>query len=195
MVRLFNALASNPENFLNAHKGAEFEDRIQAFMRGTMKYSRISPRDIEEWSKLRTLTLMKSGDSPIANSSGIDSAFIYQPNGSQNYPDFLVVEADEVVCIETKYTRPPRPVWNSGLPRPNGFYILGTPRDHAIREKQDKFNDRHMSGQSRGFAVYIRKTFGQGKQYNKEADIDYYCSPNRARLERNVLNYFGNQSI
>ncbi len=211
---LFNALANEPGRFLDARTGIEFEDRIQAFMRNSMHYNRLQCRDIDGWENLKRESLLKSNDDPISNHYDIDSSYIYQPNGSQNYPDFLVFETGEVVCIEVKYTRQPRPVWNSGLPRPNGFYVLGRPatRDvtffrgcdvvsreegesmHAffdeLRQIQVRFNRENMSEQRKGFAVYIRKAFEQKREYNIDADIDYYNSPEREQLQQNVLSYF-----
>ena len=213
MKRLFEALANTPAQFLNAKTGEEFEDRIQAFMRNSMLYNRIIQEDVQGIEQLRELSLRKTTDQPIANEYGRDTAYIYQPNGRQNYPDFLVFEPNEVVCVETKFTNAPKPVWNSGLPRPNGFYILGRLStnditffkgcevisiDEAeqmheffehIKQQQHNFNQR-MANQQCGFSAYIRKAFDQGRQHNPDADINYYESAQRAQRQRAVIDYF-----
>ncbi|PUD75994.1 hypothetical protein C2R50_03665 [Helicobacter pylori] len=59
---------------------------------------------------------------------------LYQPFGSQNYPDFLVFIFDHVVGIEIKFSKndkgeknlqTSRPMWNSNLPKPNAIYLYG----------------------------------------------------------------------
>lgn len=216
MIRsLFEAIANNPPDFVDARHGGEFEDRIDAFLRHDLNYSRLRNTDIADWARLKSAVLMKSSAAPVPNDHAVADSYILQPNGKQNYPDFMVFEAGEVVCIEVKFGKPPRPVWNSGLPRPNGFYILGrrgkgdatffrgadvvsaeeSEQMHAffdrMRSEEQAFNDSRMSGQRRGFEVYVRKAFMQSKKYNKHADIDFYNSPDRRRLEQNVLDYFG----
>ncbi|GAA7024571.1 hypothetical protein Kyoto30A_01130 [Helicobacter pylori] len=66
--------------------------------------------------------------------SKLTSHFLYQPFGSQNYPDFLVFIFDYVVGIEIKFSKndkgeknlqTSRPMWNSNLPKPNAIYVYG----------------------------------------------------------------------
>ena len=215
MIRsLFKELADRPHTFLDARTGRDFEDRMQSFMRNTMHYNRLLKKDIAAWEQLRGESLRRSDDAPIRNVFGVDRCYIYQPNGSQDYPDFMVFEHDQVVCLEVKFSKQPHPVWNSGLPRPNGFYILGcsatkditffhgrdvVTRDESkklheffdhLKAEQQRFNEQHMSGQSHGFAVYIRKAFEQKKMYNPNANTNYYGSAERNRLQKNVLEYF-----
>lgn len=215
MIRsLFKELAERPQTFLDARTGLDFEDRLQSFMRGTMHYNRLLTKDIADWESLRDESLRRSDDAPVRNTYGIERCYIYQPNGSQNYPDFMVFEPDQVVCLEVKFAKQPHPVWNSGLPRPNGFYILGcsTTKDitffhgrdvitrdeskkmHAffdrLKAEQQRFNKENMSGQRHGFAVYIRKAFEQKKKYNPGANTNYYDSPKRQTMQQNVLDYF-----
>lgn len=213
MRRLFNALLNNRDRFLNAATGGQFEQRIMAFMLTEMRYNRLDKHDIA--AELRAQAKVESDAQPIANATGLENVFVYQPNGSQSYPDLLVLIRREVVCIEIKFARNQKPVWNSGLPRPNGFYILGRHgrrrditffrggdvlsaedgrRMHDffadLRTRQHQFNQTNATRQSHGFSVYIRKAFDQNKKYNPDADIDYYQSPRRDELQNNVLAYF-----
>lgn len=183
-------------------------------MRNRLHYNRIRKEDISNWGELREASLSRSSVTPIRNEYDVDQCYIYQPNGKQEYPDFMVFESDQVVCIETKISGQSHPVWNSGLPRPNGFYIVGCSRtrditfflgsdvvtqDESIRmhaffaelkEAQNRFNNEEMNNQRKGFSVYIRKAFEQKRLHNPNADIDYYNSPNRQMMQQNVLNYF-----
>ncbi len=211
---LFEALANRPQTFLDARTGGEFEDRLQAFMRNTMGYNRLVKQEVTNFESLSADTKHKTNPAPIANNSDITQSYIYQPNGSQNYPDFLLFEEGEVVCLEAKFTKNGKPVWNSGLPRPNGFYIIGaatlraitffrgcdvvTPHESEqmheffaeLKRVQDNFNRNEMSQQRKGFAVYIRKAFEQKKLHNETADVDFFTSPDREQFQQNVLDYF-----
>ena len=53
--------------------------------------------------------------------------FVYQPYGTQNYPDFLVFTEFKVFSIEIKYSarKAVRPMWNSNLPKMDGIYFFG----------------------------------------------------------------------
>lgn len=219
MIRsLFEALTNTATPFLNAATGQQFEERIKVFLDNTMGYTRMRSEDVDNWNVLKESVLDKANPNAIANPTNISSAYIFQPCGSQDYPDFLVFEDNEVVSIETKYSRSSKPVWNSGLPRPNGFYIFArTPTQRQqgdityfrgcdmvsveegeemrqffteMSEQEKNFNDERMASQHKGFAVYVRRAFTQKRAHNSNADIRYYDSSDRARLERSVLDYF-----
>ena len=64
----------------------------------------------------------------------IKNSFIFQPFGSQQYPDFLMITEENIIPIEVKFSKTAttkekikakRPKWNSNLPKANGFYIYG----------------------------------------------------------------------
>jgi len=50
--------------------------------------------------------------------------FVYQPNGTQNFPDFYLTDLD--ISLECKSMQGTKPMWNRGLPRPNALYILSS---------------------------------------------------------------------
>lgn len=54
-----------------------------------------------------------------------------KPNGSQNWPDALVIYKSKGLPIEFKSAGQDKIVWNSGLPQPDGIYIFNgiTTRD------------------------------------------------------------------
>ena len=53
--------------------------------------------------------------------------YIYQPFGSQNYPDFLVITDEWIIPIEIKFSTHSEdnhlPKWNSNIPKSNCIYI------------------------------------------------------------------------
>lgn len=94
----------------------------------------------ENWKKLKTKILDKNSIELVPNNfKKIRQCFIYQPFGSQNFPDFLIFLDDVVVPVEIKFSTNTskkdakldtelnlnsfRPMWNSNLPKPNAIYI------------------------------------------------------------------------
>lgn len=62
-----------------------------------------------------------------ALSSGVerkDLLIISQPNGSQNFPDALIIVDHVGIPVEFKSGKQDKIVWNSGLPRPDGVYVF-----------------------------------------------------------------------
>lgn len=53
-----------------------------------------------------------------------DFLIISQPNGSQNFPDVLIIADHVGIPIEFKSGKQDKIVWNSGLPRPDGVYVF-----------------------------------------------------------------------
>ena len=182
-----------------------------------MGYSRLIKDDLEEdlFAMLKTEITDKETEVAISNPFvNYTLHFITQPFGSQQYPDFIIFDKTRIVCIETKFSRgnQTRPVWNSGLPRPNGIYIFGSYGrtdltffrgidvvsiddvkqlhdffDKGLRAYQQQFNDDEMNKQKYGFRVYIRKAYEQSKKHNPNAIIDFFNNPYRIELEDSVI--------
>jgi len=196
VVDLFEHMINYPSEFLNANSGQEFEDRIMQFLRNRITYNRIQLGDIPEINDLKLKILEHSNSEFIFNPTKNDKMFIYQPYGSQQYPDFLIFEGNYIFPVEAKFSKSgKRPVWNSGLPRPNGIYIYGALEHKKIvvfsgidivsveesiklhefflklKELENEFNFSNMSEQRYGFVVYSRKAFEQSKKVNSEAQL------------------------
>lgn len=54
--------------------------------------------------------------------------FIWQPYGSQNFPDFLVFCENYIFAIETKFSSKTsnKPMWNSNIPKENSIYVFAS---------------------------------------------------------------------
>lgn len=54
--------------------------------------------------------------------------FIWQPHGSQNFPDFLVFCEKYIFAIETKFSSKTnnKPMWNSNIPKENSIYVFAS---------------------------------------------------------------------
>ncbi len=221
LAELFRDLKNNKTNYLGSREGSEFEDRINAKLH-TLGYSRLIRTDITEkgFALLKKLVLDKETNHVPQNPFSVKfhRHFFHQPYGPQEYPDFLILDGDGVVSIETKYSKNKqgKPMWNSGLPRPNGIYVFGSygrkditffrgadvvPKedvrklrdffDKGLSEYQQRFNSDEMKEQAYGFSVYIRRAFDQNKKYNPDAVVDFFENPWRAELEDAVIDRFG----
>ncbi len=217
LAALFEELQANSKRFLGGEKGSDFEDRINAKLH-QLGYSRLDKVDVdaETMKALKETVLDNQTDKGIKNPFRRDymRQFFYQPYGSQNYPDFLVLDDDRVVSIEVKFSKKKqgKPVWNSGLPRPNGIYVFGSYGrqditffrgvdvvtvneaenlhdffDRGLRQYQGKFNEDMMRAQEYGFTAYIRKAFHQNKTANLNATLDFFTNPKRSQLEADVI--------
>ncbi len=209
-------MRSNKDFYLKSAKGAEFEDRINTSLHN-IGYSRLIKDDLEDdlFTILKIEVIDKETEVSISNPFvHYKHHFITQPFGSQQYPDFLIFDNNQIVCIETKFSsvKKTHPVWNSGLPRPNGIYIFGSYGrkdltffrgidvvsldevkrlhdffDKGLKVYQKQFNDDEMNKQKYGFRVYIRKAYEQSKKHNPHAVTDYFNNPRRLELEESVI--------
>lgn len=60
----------------------------------------------------------------VDNGVPLDLVIVDKPNGSQNWPDLLVIYNQIGLPIEVKSTETDCIVWNSGFPRADGLYIF-----------------------------------------------------------------------
>ena len=220
---LFSDLLQRPNHYLGTTKGADFEDRIDAKLH-SLGYSRIIKDDISQnvlFDKFKKCVLEKAEVRPLANPflHNFSRHFLYQPYGSQEYPDFLVLDNNFAVCIEVKFSKNKsgKPIWNSGLPRPNGIYIFGSHGRKDItffrgaevvsvleakklhgffrqmKEHEMDFNTCQMQYQPYGYSAYIRKAFDQSRKYNQESELDFFSNPKRLELEKAAIGFLPRQ--
>lgn len=218
LPELFEHMRTDKEHYSGGYKGKDFEERIASALTKLGYVTLIrSEIDEEKFVSLKDKVLEKQHPDDIANPfQQFNKHFIVQPYGTQNYPDFLVLDDRRVISIEVKFSDgvQKRPVWNSGLPRPNGIYVFAARKqrdltffkgsdvlsvgeveqlhnffDMHLREYQKQFNKDHMSEQEYGFAAYVRKTFEQKRTYNPHAILDFFTNPNREQLEKAVISH------
>ena len=216
---LFIGISRDKQNYLSSKIGRDFEDRVESGLRD-IGFAKILLKDLTDKKQdyvatLKSLVLDRFSDEEIINEHFLNfgGSYITQPFGTQSYPDFLVFYRQKIICLETKYTSKKQkvPVWNSGLPRPNGIYIFGayglrditffSGRDvlspdetkgchdffETLKTAERNYNTENLMAQKYGFGVYSRKAFSQGKKFNKSAVINYFENPSRGLLERNVV--------
>ncbi len=219
LSELFIDLQRNKRHYLGSSKGTDFEDRINSKLHA-LGYSRLTKSDIggDGFVLLRESVLDKETENIPGNpfSSKFNKHFFYQAYGPQNYPDFLILDDYMVVSVEVKFRRESggKPMWNSGLPRPNGIYVFGSYGrgditffrgcdvvsikeakrlhdffDKGLKEYQRRFNSDEMCRQAYGFSVYIRKAFDQNKAHNPQATLDFFNNARREELENAVIQH------
>lgn len=145
LVEFFINLQNNKKDFVKASRGKEFETNIAISLKkftfsqiiGDKKLVIQKLREIEiniskkeckdKWLKLKEQCLNKENleiiDNPFNN---IRSHFIFQPYGSQQFPDFLIFCGNKIYLIEVKFSwKQGMPFWNSNLPKSSCIYIFG----------------------------------------------------------------------
>lgn len=127
---LFTDIQAHRPAYVGSHEGGHFENRIEVNLK-KIGFTRVLSDNFEreEHQELKGKVLGKESDIDVPNiRSDLESHFLKNPFGSQQYPDFLVFEGGRVVSVEVKFSsqKQRKPIWNSGLPRPNGLYIFGS---------------------------------------------------------------------
>lgn len=127
----------NKKSLLNAPSGHDFEEKIKNNLK-KFNFSQMRLDDDEEfkdfiqsikneiqdklYSNIVENTLFK-----LTSNQMYKDCFVWQPYGSQDYPDFLVITEKYVFPIEIKFSTNSggKPMWNSNLPKKDGIYIFG----------------------------------------------------------------------
>lgn len=214
---LFQSLRSEKSIYLNAKKGEDFEERILSFLKMKMGYTRILKSDIdnEDWKFIKTHVSEKLGTDFInLPNESLKKSFMYQPYGSQDFPDFLVFTETKVVPVEIKFSsqRQPKPIWNSNVPRANAFYVFGSyglqditfflgndvlaPKHREllyaffkdIRSLQNEIRKEmpNLDVTERGFTPYIRAAFDQRK-HKPTVETNFFTHPHRGEVEDSAI--------
>lgn len=210
---LFLSLRDDKHSYLNARRGSEFEERIMTYLQMTLGLSRILRRDVSvsDWQKIKNHIGDKFGKEFLdIPSNNLKRTFIYQPYGSQQFPDLIVFTDKKVIPLEIKFSakRQSKPVWNSNVPRANAFYVFGSygmkdvtffcgddiivPKHREflygffndIKALQDKIrvDMPALDITNRGFTPYIRAAFDQRK-HKPEVETSFFAHPNRTEVE------------
>lgn len=224
--KLFEDLKKNKDSFLKSSTGKEFENRIMSSLiknRFNQVYSDYF--DAEDYKKIKSLILDKKSNKIVENyleDPRFKNCFVYQPYGSQNFPDFLIFTEKYIVALEIKYStnKNKSPMWNSNLPKGNAIYIFGSyglkdimffkgsdilPEEERNllvdffektkkmenqfkKDMKEKFENGSIK-QDKGFFVYVRRAYTQGKSINKDAEKDYFKFSNRKQMEDHVIEF------
>ena len=197
-----------------ATSGAELENYLKDEL-SKRGFNRVTPDGLtpaEKPAYNRLRTQVKDATEPLANPIPRPSAhYIEQPNGSPDYPDFIVFEGAQTWSIAPKHRSGSsgHPMWNSGTPRQHGIYRFGNRQDvtfslggdlltdaqlaalqqyrHQTRALRDAANQGVLAGPEYGFAVYDRFMLQQQRTNNRRAVLNFFTNPKRVQLENRVL--------
>lgn len=232
ITNFFEDILKNKTKITNASSGIGFEDNIKAYLRKhSINSISMDDKILTKYLKeIKPLIQAKSGNTLIKNTlyeqtratfgDMYKEFYIWQPFGTQNYPDFLIFSESKIWSVEIKYStkNKQKPLWNGNLPKQNALYIFGSfekrdltffrgedilPENERImlldfwaaldevkNEWEQKFSKNignKSIANSYGFQPYIRKAYFQGKNFNKDAEIDFFKNKNRSTLEQNLI--------
>ena len=173
----------------------------------------------ERFEYIKESILKKTENKFLDIKKGEKKIYIFQPFGKQEYPDFLIFTNKTVIPVEIKYSKEKEsnPVWNSNLPKANGFYIFGSYglvditffcgkdilaediRDECIdffdnlqdkQRKERKKIEKINDPYKRGFTIYIRRAYQQNAENG--AVVDYFNHPQRGEVEKKAIKLLKN---
>lgn len=208
------------KRIFQASTGKQFEKNILEFLTDDASYINVSTskfRNNRSFSALKSeLQDMNDSKNVFHNDKFKDitqgrRVVLFQPFGSQQYPDFLLMNDEYIVPLEIKYStkKGSKPTWNSGLPRSGGFYIFGSylnsdatffDGDSLIDPKvrsslvrifdltNDFLNDLiKKENASNEFTLYLRR------MYNQQTDL--LKNENREMIEDKTISHALNLNI
>ena len=208
----FLDIKNNPMDYVGWSSNSDFEKQIINQLE-TFGYYETNFNELGNSYRTYWRELIEIDDGTIENTTRFKKNYIFQPFGTQSYPDTLIIDNKTVLCLELKSSKGTRPVWNSGLPKANGIYAFGSYvkkditffRGCDILNDEDRkrlsgffenamknaesFNQEYMSNQEFGFGVYARKMYQNQRTYNSKAIINFFQNHRRYDLERQVLEY------
>lgn len=134
-------------------------------------------KKIENFNDLEK-SIFNINNEQTENKTQFNNTFIYQPFGSQEYPDFLLIGEKFIYPLEAKSSDKKKPMLNSGLIRPTGLYIVRLAKKFSFfkgsefinkeeyteiinyfdkaSENDKKFNE---TSKNKNFKVYTRAAF------------------------------------
>ena len=137
--------------------------------------------------------------------------YTYQPNGTQNYPDYEIPTRWGIINLECKSNKNAKPMYNSGRPHADGLYVFTSQKynettlfwgddilsldkrelyDRMLLEMKDvlvRYQALPEWQDERGFDFYLREMYTQS---GTAEYTDYFIHKDRTTCEQNVFNFF-----
>jgi len=145
----------------------------------------------------------------ILDEYGID--YTYQPNGTQNFPDYEIPTRWGIINLECKSNQNAKPMYNSGRPHADGLYVFTSKKhnettlfwgDDVLTSTKRDIYDRMLLEMKdvlvryqalpewqddRGFDFYLREMYTQS---GTSEYTDYFTHKDRQQCEQNVFDFF-----
>ena len=133
LKEIFKDIQINKNDWLQSRTGDDFEQRMETILK-KKGFNRILKEDIPQESfkiiknKIQNKIAREYVENILSDKKEFIECFIFQPFGSQNFPDFLVFTRKYILAVEIKYSRNKaiKPMWNSNLPKNKAIYIFGS---------------------------------------------------------------------
>lgn len=160
LIKFFEAIYNDRTKITASPDGKIFEENFKNYLkRAGFNQASLNIIDDEQKSflaKIKPKILSKNNTEILDNSLFATNTkrieytdfFIWQPHGSQNFPDFLVFCEKYIFAIETKFSSKTnnKPMWNSNIPKENSIYVFAsyTQKDltfflgHDVIEKKER---------------------------------------------------------
>lgn len=138
LIKILQDIQQNRNNWVTDDSGENFE----IYIKNKLVKNGFKEIDSNELGGILKTIDLKSGDSnsynlqklfhkkygdnlPLDEKLKSGKFYVYQPFGSQKYPDFFIIEDGYIIPLECKSSKNKRPKWNGGLPKPNlGIYFF-----------------------------------------------------------------------
>ncbi len=106
-------------------QGDKFDEFVQRNIIGPLTVKAEAWKNEECYREARLAIKADNNNGVVQLNTAIDAfVLIDKPNGAQCWPDTLLLEGQVGVCLEYKSSKEGKVVWNSGLPRPSGIYLI-----------------------------------------------------------------------
>ena len=136
LLKFFEDLNLNRDKWTNSSTGESFENNIVKLLKhnGFDRISKNNDKVLTQYLKeikedvINPLKIEVLPNNLIKKGLEYKNFFVFQPYGSQSYPDLLLFTKENIYEIELKHTVSGKgyPMWNGNLPKSNGIYIFGS---------------------------------------------------------------------
>jgi len=219
LLNLFIDLKKYKQKFLNwINSWNDFELKFKYYLKNNLLLKEIDKKSINNFIELKSIILNKKPKNIFIkneNWKNLKWKFIFQPFGSQSYPDFIIFFENFLIPLEIKFNKNNgNPMWNSGYPKKNWIYIywnwskedvtffLG---DNVLNDIERnimeeffyklKILEQNVNKEliqydinNTGFQVYIRKAFNQ-KNTKNNTEVSFLNNSKRRYREENVIKF------
>lgn len=138
LIAIMNDSKNIKRNLTGCTDGKIFENSLIEQLTSGSDFVNENPNKLKQFKsfeKIKKLLSDKSSGKQIIQTNLLNEMLqnrngilFYQPLGSQNFPDILLVIWDYIIPFETKFSKKngDRPTWNSNLPHDEGIYMFGS---------------------------------------------------------------------
>lgn len=152
MLNIITEFIKEHDDKNNYISGKDFEDNLRLKLKnnniieiqgtkGTKKFKKIyedNKKKLREYiEELKNNNIEKEYIENKFLSYFQNNTFLYQPFGSQKFPDFILFENNKIILIEFKWSKNKNIAFNDSLPFYYAFYFFATPDNLFLFQGKD----------------------------------------------------------